>query len=49
MTHSVFAFLAEISEIACRGRRSGGQPPFDATPNEMRKRDCRPDAGSLNR
>jgi hypothetical protein len=28
--HSVFAFLAGISETACCGRRSGSQPPFDA-------------------
>jgi hypothetical protein len=35
---SLFAFLAEISEIACCGRRSGGQPPFDVTSNETRKR-----------
>jgi hypothetical protein len=37
-SNSVFAFLAEISEIARCGRRSGGQPPFDVTSNETRKR-----------
>jgi hypothetical protein len=31
-------FLAGISQIACCGRRSGGQPPFDVTSNETRKR-----------